>query len=145
MTLCDCGRGAGCRQAAVGPVAEHDGHEIAASQKHQELFDCYSLGNASFQVRDSLRIQHEPKHGRPQAAVPFRLQSVVLRCRQDGTVVQCPQCLQCWPPHLRLLQVSLPSEDKRLPNVFEFGTSYKDILSKLEERGLDKYAAAAKP
>ncbi len=40
---------------------------------------------------------------------------------------------------LCILQVSLPSEDKRNPNVFEFGTSYKDILTKLEERGLDKY------
>ena len=38
-----------------------------------------------------------------------------------------------------MTQVSLPSEDKRVPNVFEFGTSYKDILTKLEERGLDKY------
>jgi hypothetical protein len=38
--------------------------------------------------------------------------------------------------------VSLPSEDKRNPNVFEFGTSYKDILAKLEERGLDKYLIA---
>jgi hypothetical protein len=42
-------------------------------------------------------------------------------------------------PILNNWQVSLPSEDKRNPNVFEFGTSYKDILTKLEERGLDKY------
>jgi hypothetical protein len=35
-------------------------------------------------------------------------------------------------------QVLLPSEDKRIPNAFEFGTSYRDILTKLEERGLDK-------
>jgi len=33
--------------------------------------------------------------------------------------------------------VTLPGEDRK-PNVFEFGTSYKDILAKLEERGLDR-------
>ncbi len=38
-------------------------------------------------------------------------------------------------------QVTLPGEDRK-PNVFEFGTSYKDILAKLEERGVDKYAAS---
>jgi hypothetical protein len=92
-------------------------------------------------MRDRMCIQHEPKHGRPQTTAPIRIQGVVLRRGQDGAallfiVVSAwnfdSLILKCW-------QVSLPSEDKRNPNVFEFGTSYKDILTKLEERGLDKY------
>ena len=44
------------------------------------------------------------------------------------------------PIDLQLFQVTLPGEDRK-NNVFEFGTSYKDILAKLEERGVDKCAS----
>ena len=44
------------------------------------------------------------------------------------------------PTNLQISQVTLPGEDRK-PNVFEFGTSYKDILAKLEERGLDRHVA----
>jgi hypothetical protein len=42
------------------------------------------------------------------------------------------------PIDFQFSQVTLPGEDRK-NNVFEFGTSYKDILAKLEERGVDKY------